>query len=159
MPTAEEIIDVLNLKPLEGEGGFFRRSWTLPSDSGPPRATAIFYLMTPDSFSALHRLYADEVFHFYLGDPCEQFVISEQGEVTSTILGHDLLAGQQVQSAVPKGLWQGTRLLEGGEWALLGTTMTPGFYEDGFQLATSGDLKSLSTEVAAMATGYLADGA
>lgn len=159
MPTAEEIIDVLNLKPLEGEGGFFRRSWTLSSDSGPPRATAIFYLMTPDSFSALHRLYADEVFHFYLGDPCEQFVISEQGEVTTTILGHDLLAGQQVQSAVPKGLWQGTRLLEGGEWALLGTTMTPGFYEDGFQLATSGDLKSLSTEVAAMATGYLADGA
>lgn len=159
MPTADEIIAALDLKPLAGEGGFFRRSWTLSSESGPPKATAIFYLMTPESFSALHRLYADEVFHFYLGDPCEQFVIDERGEATTTLLGHDLLDGQQVQSAVPRGLWQGTRLLEGGEWALLGTTMTPGFHPEGFELATAEDLKSLPNAVIGLATGYLADGA
>ncbi len=159
MLTAKEIIARLNLQPLEGEGGFFRRSWTLPSESGPPRATAIFYLMTPDSFSALHRLYADEVFHLYMGDPCEQIVIDERGEVSTTYLGHDLLGGQQVQSVVPKGLWQGTRLLNGGEWALLGTTMTPGFYEGGFELATEDDLKHLPAGTASIATSYLAGGA
>lgn len=159
MPTAEEIIAALDLQPLEGEGGFFRRSYTLPSESGPPRATAIFYLMTPESFSALHRLYTDEVFHFYLGDPCVQIVINREGEVETTILGSDVLAGQQVQTAVPKDLWQGTKLLDGGKWALLGTTMTPGFHEDGFQLATADDLKSLSIETASIATSYLADGA
>ncbi len=159
MPTAEQIISTLNLQPLEGEGGFFRRSWTLPSESGPPLATAIYYLMTPESFSALHRLYADELFHFYMGDPCEQIVIDEHGTLTTTTLGSDILAGQQVQTSVPKGHWQGARLLEGGEWALLGTTMTPGFYEDGFELATQDDLNALPPEVATIATSYLANGA
>ena len=159
MPTADEIIATFGLQPLEGEGGFFRRSWTLHSESGPPRATAIFYLMTPESFSALHRLYTDEVFHFYLGDPCEQIVINKEGEATTTILGSDILSGQQVQSVVPANLWQGTKLLEGGEWALLGTTMTPGFHEDGFELATADDLKLLPIEAASFATRYLAGGA
>jgi hypothetical protein len=50
-------------------------------------------------------------------------------------LGADLKAGQQVQLAVPAGVWQGTRLVEGGKVALLGCTVTPGFdfadYESG----------------------------
>lgn len=159
MPTAEEIISVLELEPLDGEGGYFRQTWILPSDAGGPAATAILYLVTPEEFSGLHRLEADELFHFYLGDPCEQVFIDPTGEVTSTILGSDVLSGQQVQAVVPKGCWQGTRLVEGGEWALLGTTMTPGFQPAGFELASIEDLNAMPIETVAIATSYLADGA
>lgn len=159
MLTADEVISALNLEPLDGEGGFFRQTWILPSEAGAPQATAIVYLITPESFSALHRLDADEIFHFYLGDPCEQIVIDEQGGLVSTVVGHDILAGHQVQTIVPKGTWQGTKLIDGGRWALLGTTMTPGFHLGGFELASRNDLSSLTIGVAGIATDYLADGA
>ena len=160
MLTANDVITALNLEPLDGEGGFFRQTWILPGeDSGAPLGTAIVYLITPESFSALHRLDADEIFHFYLGDPCEQIVIDAQGNLSTATLGHDILAGHQVQTIVPKGTWQGTKLVEGGRWALLGTTMTPGFHLEGFELASRKDLSSLTIEVARRATGYLADGA
>ena len=51
------------------------------------------------------------------------------GEIT--ILGQDIASGMRLQHLVPAGVWQGSRLLEGGEFALLGTTVSPGFeYED-----------------------------
>lgn len=159
MPTANEIILALNLEPLDGEGGYFRQTWILSSTSGAPQATAIVYLVTPESFSSLHRLDADEVFHFYLGDACEQIVIGTDDEMETRILGSDVIAGQHIQTIVPKGTWQGTKLMPGGKWALLGTTMTPGFHTAGFELATRDDLKSLSIETATIATEYLADGA
>jgi predicted cupin superfamily sugar epimerase len=43
------------------------------------------------------------------------------------------------QLVVPAGTWQGSRLAEGGAWALLGTTVSPGFdyadYERGDRAA------------------------
>lgn len=160
MLTPETLIRQLDLQPLPGEGGCFRQTWILPSTDGdPPLGTAILYLITPESFSALHRLDADEIFHFYLGDACEQIVIDANGEAHIGILGPDLLAGQQVQTVVPRGSWQGTRLLPGGAWALVGTTMTPGYHQDGFELATRADLGDWPETTRILATSYLADGA
>src|SRR5262249_16929547 len=96
--------------------------------------TAMYYLLTPDSFSAMHRLPTDEVYHFYLGDPVEMLLLGHAGG-QRMVLGPDILHGQQAQFVVPARLWQGSRLREGGEFALLGTTMAPGFdfadYEHG----------------------------
>ena len=95
-----------------------------------PRSTAILYLLSaddPDSFSALHRLPTDEVYHFYLGDPVELLLLRQDGESEIVTLGHDILNGQHVQFAVPAGAWQGARVVPGGEFALMGTTMAPGF--------------------------------
>lgn len=91
--------------------------------------TAILYLLTsePDSFSALHKLPTDEVYHFYLGDPLEILLLYPDYSSQKIILGQDVLAGQRVQFVVPRGVWQGSYLLPGGEFALLGTTMAPGF--------------------------------
>lgn len=74
--TAQQVIALLDLKPQPQEGGFFRetyRSNELVTLRGGDRAagTAIYYFLTPDTFSALHRLPTDEVFHFYLGDPVQ----------------------------------------------------------------------------------------
>lgn len=158
MLTADDVIELLGLQPLPGEGGYFRQTW-VEEGSERPLGTAILYLVTPESFSALHRLDADEIFHFYLGDACEQITISPSGELTSTLLGQNIAVGERVQTIVPKGCWQGTMLVEGGSWALVGTTMAPGYLQAGFELASVSDLRNLDTEVAAIAFRYLADGA
>lgn len=132
--TAQEIIQLLRLEPLEMEGGYFRQNYRnkTPWDDHKPMSTAIYFLLTPDTYSCLHRLPNDEVYHFYLGDPVELLVLDEKGQGSVRILGSDLAAGMQVQTAVPAQAWQGSRLLPGGSWALLGTTMAPGFTDDDF---------------------------
>jgi len=136
--NAEDVIRALDLEPLLPEGGFFRETYRSTRGIGPDgpgdgdsarRAigTAIYYLLTPDTFSALHRLPGDEVYHHYLGDPVEMLLIDEVGTGKSIVLGSDLEAGMRPQVVVPGRTWQGSRVAAGGAWALLGTTMSPGF--------------------------------
>jgi len=137
-PTAAELMRIFDLKPLPNEGGFFaetyRSSETIDAQSfkrghGGPRAlcTAIYYLLTPAAFSALHKLPGDEMFHFYAGDPVELLELFPDGTGRIVMLGPDIGTGMQFQHVVPGGVWQGSRLVKGGEYALLGTTMAPGF--------------------------------
>ena len=100
-----------------------------------PVGTAIFYLLTdqPDSFSALHRLPSDEIYHFYLGDPLEMTLLFPDGSVQTIVMGQDVLNNQRLQFVAPAGVWQGSRVREGGKFALVGTTMAPGFTFDDFQ--------------------------
>jgi predicted cupin superfamily sugar epimerase len=145
MLTARELITLLKLQPHPKEGGFFRETYRagdrfaavqLPARYGGERSasTAIFYLLTPDTFSALHRLASDEIFHFYLGSPVRMLQLGPGGG-QEIVLGQNLLAGQHVQVLAPRGVWQGSMLEPGGEFALLGCTVTPGFdyadYEHG----------------------------
>jgi predicted cupin superfamily sugar epimerase len=152
MLTAKQVQDFLKLQPLPVEGGYFveshRSKYTLAQPSlSPcyhgerPLATAIYYMLTPDTFSAMHRLKGDEVYHFYLGDPVEMLMLKPDGSAEAVLLGQDLLAGMRVQHAVSGGTWQGSRLAPGGKFALMGTTMAPGFdqadYEQGKRDALS----------------------
>jgi len=130
--TAGEIKTLLNLKPHPIEGGSFRRTYasegTVELARGPRHlGTAIYYLLEPGTFSEMHLLDADEILHFYLGDPVEMLQLYPDGRSAVFILGPDLAAGQHVQLVVPAGVWQGTRLLCDGNVALLGCTVTPGF--------------------------------
>jgi uncharacterized protein len=136
--TASEVIDLLKLEPLEIEGGFFREVWRserqvsgelLGPSYGSDRSlgTAIYYLLTPDTVSALHSLPSEEIFHFYLGDPVRMLQLAPDGNGRVIQLGNDLAAGQQPMVVVPGGVWQGCHLIDGGEFALMGTTVAPGF--------------------------------
>jgi len=130
--TADEIKRLLGLEPHPVEGGFFRRTYTSPGTAELPRGlrhlgTAIYYLLEPGTFSEMHVLDSDEIFHFYLGDPVEMLQLLPDGGSARITLGPDLAAGQHVQIVVPAGVWQGTRLVGDGKVALLGCTVTPGF--------------------------------
>jgi predicted cupin superfamily sugar epimerase len=93
--------------------------------------TAIYYLLEPETFSEIHRLQSDEVFHFYAGDAVEMLQLREGGRGTKVVIGIDLMAGHWPQVVVERGVWQGSRLVKGGRWALLGCTVSPGFeFED-----------------------------
>jgi uncharacterized protein len=140
MPTAAEIIALLKLEPLPDEGGFFRQTYVSTTKlPGGDRAagTAIYFLITPEGFSALHTLETEEVWHFYAGDPVEHVMLDASTHTgAKTVLGPDVTAGQRPQLLVPAKTCQGARLAPGGQWALLGCTMSPGWDEREFVLAS-----------------------
>ncbi len=140
--TIDDLIRALDLRPLPGEGGLFRETYR------SPYSTAIYYLITPEHFSTLHRVRGDEVFHFYLGDPVEMLLLRPGGgEVV--VLGNDLAAGMRPQVVAPGGVWQGARLRDGGSFALLGTTMAPGFDPADFEMGARATLVARYPEFAA----------
>jgi uncharacterized protein len=156
MPSADELIRHLGLLPHPKEGGFFRETYrsaeslAVPSRYHGPRAagTAIYYLLTPNTFSALHRLQSDEIFHFYLGDPIRMLQLDPDGKSRTIVLGPNVLAGQHLQVVVPRGIWQGSLLEPGGAFALLGCTVAPGFEYDDYE---AGDRQALSSQYPAFA--------
>ncbi|MGD0796516.1 MAG: cupin domain-containing protein [Acidobacteriaceae bacterium] len=140
--TAAEVKKLLNLTP-HFEGGAYIRTYESGERLAPaafadsryptPRhtGTAIYYFLEPGAFSEIHRLRSDEIFHFYLGDPVEMLQLTAPGAGRVLRIGTDLAAGERPQVVVPRDIWQGTRLVPGGQWALLGCTVSPGFeYED-----------------------------
>ncbi len=140
---AQEIIRMLDLEPLEFEGGYFRETFRAGRVvAGRNVSTAIYYLLTPETCSRLRRLVYDEVFHFYLGDPVEQIRLRPDGAGEVVILGTGLAAGERPQSVVPGGVWQGARLKPDGPqgFALLGATMAPGFDLRDFEIGDAGEL-------------------
>ena len=144
----EKIIKKFNLTSLEDEGGYFTETYRseeiilkehlpLRYKSARNFSTSILYLITPDNFSALHKVASDEMFHFYMGDQVIMLNLFESGKGQIIKMGSNIFSGEQIQYLVPKNTWQGAKLAKGGKFALLGTTVSPGFeYEDFVQAKT-----------------------
>jgi predicted cupin superfamily sugar epimerase len=47
---------------------------------------------------------------------------------------------------VPRGSWQGSHLAAGGKWALIGTTMAPGYEQEDFELGIRAELLRAYTQ-------------
>lgn len=167
MFLVEQIIGRLGLVPLTIEGGYFRETYraplalaadALPTEYGGDRnvSTCIYYLLAPDTFSAIHRVKSDEIFHFYAGDAVEMLQLWPDGEAKVVVIHNDLATNCEPQVVVPAGLWQGCRLVPGGSWALMGCTVAPGFDYADFELADRGELLAQYTEHSALITALTA---
>lgn len=130
--TAEEISDILGLEPLALEGGMWAQ--TLKDKN----STAIYYLLSKNNFSAMHKLEATEIYHYYAGAPAQMLLLNSAGKTEELVLGLDLDSGQRPQVIVEPGVWQGSKTT--GEWTLLGTTMAPPYSQEMFQLADREEL-------------------
>ncbi len=156
---AARIIRELQLAPLPREGGYFRRVWESAAQVAPGRAasSAILFLLTEDSFSALHRLQAEELWQFHAGDPVEHVMIHpETGALAVNLLGPDVGAGQLPQVTVPSQVWQGARLPPGAVrqgWALVGCTVTPAWRDEEFELGDRDRLRRQFPAAAAWIDG------
>src|SRR5579859_6062771 len=135
----DELKKLLRLKPHPQEGGWYVRTYesaeTMPAGNfadgrydGPRRtSTAIYYLLESETFSEMHLLQSDEIFHFYAGDAVEMLQLFDDGKGNRAVIGNDFASGERPQVVVERGVWQGSRLVPGGTWALLGCTVSPGF--------------------------------
>ncbi len=152
--TAGDVIRHFNLRPLPVEGGFYRVTYTgelrLPASVLPPSIrserpakSAIYYLLTADTKSRLHRLETDEMWHFYLGDLVDLFVFEPEVDYTKIELGHNVIDGQSVQAVVPAGSWFGASLRSGGRWALMACSLAPAYSDEDFSLPDDADFDSL----------------
>ncbi len=132
MAGAKAWIDKLQLQ-RHPDGGWVRETYraeemlaaaALPPRFGGERAlsTAIYFLLDGEDFSALHRLRADEVWHFYGGGGVTLHVLAADTHYSTVALGPEL-----PQAVVRAGCLFGATVTDVRSFALVGCTMAPGF--------------------------------
>jgi len=149
--NASDIIRHFNLEPLPEEGGYYRETYrskiTIPPTSLPEQhssertaSTIIYYLLTKDSASHIHRLKSDEMFYFHYGVPVSVLLLYSNGKGEIVTLGTNFFKSEVPQLIIPAGTWFGAYIEDrNGQFALLSTSVSPGFefedYEHGSQAA------------------------
>jgi len=152
MTDAARWIERLGLAP-HPEGGWFRETYrcadviardALPAGFPGARnvATAVYFLITREAFSALHRIRSDELWHFYAGDPVALTLLDAdgRGSLAGVRLGRDPAGDALPQVVVPAGAWFGAEVAPPGTFALVGCTVAPGFDFADFELGERGAL-------------------
>lgn len=140
-----DLIVSLNLQP-HPEGGWYRETYrakdTIPASGLPERfdgsrscATVIYFLLDSENFSALHRIKADEQWHFYGGSTLTIHVIHTNGRYAPIKLGQNLGKGETFQAMVPHGCWFGATVDTPDSYALVGCSVAPGFDFKDFEMA------------------------
>jgi predicted cupin superfamily sugar epimerase len=150
LPEVKAIIEQYNLKPLPVEGTLFLSTYCSKQEfeNGKPYETAIIALHCnePYSVTLFHKLPADEIWHFYSGDPLRLILLYPDGSSKDVIMGNEPLKGQHVQFVIPAGVWQAGHMIDGGRYSLYGCTMSPGFTADMFEGGTRENLMLLYPE-------------
>ena len=123
--STQQVIEALAMEYLNGEGVWIKLLWR--TDHG----NAIYGLLTPDDFSALHILDEDEMWVHVAGAPVEMTLLHSDGTAATHVLGTSVGEGQEPTVLVPARSWQGSRTL--GDWSLVVCSLAPPF--SGFRLA------------------------
>ena len=134
-PTADEICRLLQLEPHATCGqvrlsyvsalSLAPRSLPAPFADARPLGSALYFMVTPEAPVRLHRIRNDQLYHYYLGDPIEVFLLRRDGAVERVVVGPDLRAGQRVQLPIAGDTFHAARLIGEG-WFLGASTEWPG---------------------------------
>ncbi len=143
-PTAKELQRLWGMTKLPQEDVLFTPTYESAAkfSEGKPLCNAMVAMFTnePGSFSDMHRLPTDELWHFYLGDPIQLLLLHPTGKDELLTLGHEVLDGHRIQVAVPSNTWMGACLSPGGDYGVYGNTMSPGFTPSDFEPEDRADL-------------------
>jgi predicted cupin superfamily sugar epimerase len=141
-PKVKSLIEHYKFQPLPAEGTLFVSTYRSSGEfeNSKPHGTAMIgmYCDEPRSLSLFHRLTADEVWHFYGGDPLRLVLLNPDGSSRDVIL-----SSENVQVVIPAGVWQAGHMVAGGVYSLFGCTVAPGFTGDMFEGGTQKQLLSL----------------
>jgi len=143
--NAEDVKALLGLEP-NPSCGFTRPTYHSPLQveaNGGTRecAFAQYFLVAPERAMVMHRIRSDQLYHHYAGDAIEVLRLFEDGMGDVIIVGSDLEAGELPQLLIPAQTFHISRVMPGGSWALLGTTVFPGLEPVDVEL---GDLTALA---------------
>ncbi len=156
--SANEIRSLLNLE-ANATCGFVRLSFVsdqfVPAGVLPqpfiearPVGSALYFMVTPGAPVRLHRIRNDQLYHYYLGDPLEVFMLHVDGRTERVIVGPDLRNGQFLQLLIPGNTFHTARLLKHGQWFLGASTEWPGVIPSDVEI---GDLGVLARKYPAVA--------
>jgi uncharacterized protein len=134
--TSAEILTLLKLEP-NATCGFVRVTFVskesiaagglpAPFAQGRPLGSALYFMVTPGAPVRLHRIRNDQLYHYYLGDPLEVFLLHANGTTERSVVGPDLRSGHRVQLLIPGNTFHTARLVGRGHWFLGASTEWPG---------------------------------
>jgi len=157
--SAAELLSLLNLEP-NATCGFVRLTFVSdqsvaagvlppPFAEARPVGSALYFMVTPGAPVRLHRIRNDQLYHHYLGDPLEVFMLHADGRTERVIVGPDLRNGQHLQLLIPGNTFHTARLLEDGQWFLGASTEWPGVIPADVELGNLGLLAGKYPAVAA----------
>jgi predicted cupin superfamily sugar epimerase len=156
--TADELRAVLELEP-NATCGFVRLTYVsqqsiaagglpAPFADGRPLGSALYFMVTPGAPVRLHRIRNDQLYHYYLGDPIEVFLLHADGSTERVIVGPDLRSGERVQLLIPGNTFHTARLIGSRRWFLGASTEWPGVVPADVEI---GDLEQLAGKYPAVA--------
>src|SRR5262245_61398611 len=134
--SADDIRELLQLEP-NATCGFVRVTFLskqpiaagglpAPFAEERPLGSALYFMVTPGAPVRLHRIRNDQLYHYYLGDPLELFLLHAAGGAERIVVGPDIRSGQYLQFLIPGNTFHTARLLGRGRWFLGASTEWPG---------------------------------
>jgi uncharacterized protein len=163
--TAEELRSLLKLEP-NATCGFVRVTFVsaasiaagglpAPFAERRPLGSALYFMVMPDAPVRLHRIRNDQLYHYYLGDPLEVFLLHADGTTERVIVGPDLRSGQCVQLLIPGNTFHTARLIGRRHWFLGASTewagVVPADVEIGDLDALAGKYPAVDSDLRAIA--------
>ncbi len=127
----QELIEALNLRPLNLESGRFDVVYIsereVVATDGPSRASnCIYYMLTPElRQNYLHWVWSDDYQILIEGGPADFFLFYADGRVEKITMGRDLAAGEQLIVPCPGGTYKAILLHEHADYLLTGSVVTP----------------------------------
>lgn len=160
MNDAQSWIDHLGMEK-HPEGGYYKETYrsaeTIPASALPRRfsssrvfATSIYFLLTSNEFSALHRIRQDEVWYFHAGSPVTLHVIDEKGLYTMYHVGSETASGVEPQAVLKAGCLFGATIDRPDSYGLVGCSVAPGFEFADFEMPTRKELVALFPQHASL---------
>jgi uncharacterized protein len=157
--TADDVRRLLALEP-NATCGFVKLTFVSPQtlaagalpapfNDARPVGSALYFMVTPDAPVRLHRIKNDQLYHYYLGDPLELFLLQADGKSEHVVIGPDIAAGQRVQFLIPGGTFHTARLIGQKRWFLGASTEWPGVIPDDVEI---GDVEKLAAQYPTVAT-------
>jgi len=145
MMPARDLIETLKLKS-HPEGGYFseiHRSAQVVSlqshhyDGEKRQAgTVIYYLLQETNYSAWHRLRSDESWHFHKGSPLRLYIIDQDYNFNTVILGDPAeTKGAMFCTVAKANVWFAAELMDKSSYSLVSCVVYPGFEYQDFELA------------------------
>ena len=156
--TANDIQALLQLEP-NATCGFVRVTFVskqaispgglpTPFAEGRPLGSALYFMVTPGAPVRLHRIRNDQLYHYYLGDPLEVFLLHASGETERVVVGPDLRRGERVQLLIPGNTFHTARLRGRRQWFLGASTEWPGVVPSDVEIGNLDDLAAKYPSVA-----------